>query len=48
MRFLRRAKDCTRRDIRNEDICNELGMVECNINDKILESKEDWEKHLIG
>ncbi|KAJ4438429.1 hypothetical protein ANN_14374 [Periplaneta americana] len=45
MRFLRRVKGCTRRDlIRNEDIRKELNIY--NINDKVEDYKGKWKEHL--
>ncbi|KAJ4432143.1 hypothetical protein ANN_20759, partial [Periplaneta americana] len=45
MRFLRRVKGCTRRDlIRNEDIRKELDIY--NINEKVEDYKEKWKEHL--
>ena len=45
MRFLRRVKGCTRRDlVRNEDVRNELNVYA--INEKITEYKERWKQHV--
>ncbi|KAJ4428996.1 hypothetical protein ANN_25992 [Periplaneta americana] len=45
MRFLRRVKGCTRRDlIRNEDIRKELNIY--NINEKVEDYEEKWKEHL--
>jgi hypothetical protein len=45
MRFRRRVKGCTRADrIRNVDIRAELNIY--NINSRLEETKEKWEKHI--